>query len=97
MFDHHLLQACRGSNAAKSGVSRVSKQAALAFAKRTIARDQKFRDTGKSCFSEPALRDIIFSACNNDIKLLDVAGSGGNACNEVHTSQPESRVSGTLS
>ncbi|KAF5204852.1 spectrin beta chain, brain [Thalictrum thalictroides] len=89
--------ACRGNNGPKSGVNRVSKQAALAFVKRTIARCRKFEETGKSCFSEPALRDTIFSACTNDAKLINAACA--NPCVEVHTSQPESRASavGTIS
>ncbi|PIA28278.1 hypothetical protein AQUCO_07200140v1 [Aquilegia coerulea] len=87
--------ACRGNSGPKNGVSRVSKQAALAFVKRTIARCRKFEETGKSCFSEPALRDTIFSACTNDAKLINVAGA--NPCVEVHNSQPESRASGIVS
>lgn len=39
----------------------MSKQVALAFARRTIARCKKFEDSGASCFNEPGLRDIIFA------------------------------------
>lgn len=28
---------------------------------RTLARCRKFEETGKSCFTEPALRDVIFA------------------------------------
>ncbi|KAI3470617.1 hypothetical protein Pfo_027280 [Paulownia fortunei] len=56
------LLATRGSFASKHGIAKVSKQVALAFAKRTLARCRKFEDSGASCFSEPALRDIIFAA-----------------------------------
>ncbi|KAI3877633.1 hypothetical protein MKW92_017691 [Papaver armeniacum] len=60
--------ACRGGNYSRSGVSRVSKVAALAFVKRTITRCRKFEATGKSCFNEPSLQKIILSAsrCSND-------------------------------
>ncbi|KAL8518189.1 hypothetical protein ACS0TY_009527 [Phlomoides rotata] len=55
------LLATRGSFASKHGIPRVPKQAALGFAKRTLARCRKYEVTGKSCFSEPPLRDIIFA------------------------------------
>ncbi|KAG5237874.1 spectrin beta chain, brain [Salix suchowensis] len=54
--------ATRGSSASKFGVPKVSKQVALAFTKRTLAKCRKFEDTGKSCFCEPPLRDVIFAA-----------------------------------
>ncbi|KAK3228498.1 hypothetical protein Dsin_000379 [Dipteronia sinensis] len=53
--------ATRGSSASKSGVAKVSKQVAMAFMKRTLARCRKFEETGKSCFTEPAIRDVIFA------------------------------------
>ncbi|OVA06005.1 hypothetical protein BVC80_1707g111 [Macleaya cordata] len=86
--------ACRGSSASKSGVIKVSKQAALAFVKRTIARCRKFEDTGRSCFSEPALRDVIFSGLSgrNDAKSVDTVGAVATSI-EAHASQPESRAS----
>lgn len=39
----------------------MSKQVALAFAKRTIAKCKKFEGSGASCFNEPGLRDVIFA------------------------------------
>ncbi|XP_077241272.1 uncharacterized protein LOC143881849 isoform X2 [Tasmannia lanceolata] len=92
--------ACRGNNASKnkSGVNKVSKQAALAFVKRALARCCKFEDTGKSCFSEPALWDVISSAplYASDSKFVDRIGAGeaANPYSEVHNCQPESRASG---
>lgn len=56
-----ILQATRGSLASKNGMPKVSKQVALAFARRTLARCKKFEECGVSCFNEPALRDIIFA------------------------------------
>ncbi|KAM7267097.1 hypothetical protein ACFE04_009263 [Oxalis oulophora] len=56
------LLATKGSNAVKLGVPKVSKQIALGFMRRTLARSRKFEDTGKSCFSEPPLRDLLFTA-----------------------------------
>ncbi|CAI9773973.1 unnamed protein product [Fraxinus pennsylvanica] len=54
--------ATRGSFASKHEIAKVSKQSALAFAKRTLSRCQKFEDLGASCFTEPAIRDIVYAA-----------------------------------
>lgn len=93
------LQACRGSNTSKGVVRKVSKQVALAFVKRTLDRCQKFEETGNSCFTDPVLRDIMFSApsCNSDIKSIDCIGSGtaSNTFNEV-SHQVEVRGSGNF-
>ncbi|KAK8503526.1 hypothetical protein V6N13_094647 [Hibiscus sabdariffa] len=93
--------ACRRSNSSKSAVRKVSKQVALAFVKRTVDRCQKFDQTGKSCFSEPALQDIMFSAppCSNEAKSVDCIGSGtaSNICNETSNHQAEARGSGAVS
>lgn len=93
----NLLQACRRSCSSKSAVRKVSKQVALAFVKRTLARCRNFEDTGNGCFSEPALQDVIFSLppCNNDAKSVDCVGSGtaSNTCNEA-SHQGEARGSG---
>ncbi|KAJ6986633.1 hypothetical protein NC653_019993 [Populus alba x Populus x berolinensis] len=59
---HRKQVATRGNNASKFGVPKVSKQVALAFTRRTLAKCRKFEDTGKSCFCEPPLRDVIFAA-----------------------------------
>ncbi|KAF5446282.1 hypothetical protein F2P56_031919 [Juglans regia] len=64
--------ATRGSSASKCGVTRVSKQVALGFMKRTLTRCRTYEDTGKSCFTEPALQDLIFAApphCDAAIKF----------------------------
>ncbi|KAG8390776.1 hypothetical protein BUALT_Bualt01G0118600 [Buddleja alternifolia] len=53
--------ATRGNFASKHGIPKILKPVALAFAKRTLARCHKFEDSGTSCFSEPALRDIVFA------------------------------------
>ncbi|KAK4382565.1 hypothetical protein Sango_2859500 [Sesamum angolense] len=54
--------ATRGSIASKLGIPKVSKQVALAFAKRTLARCRKFEESGAICFSEPAFREIVYAA-----------------------------------
>ncbi|PIN14871.1 hypothetical protein CDL12_12521 [Handroanthus impetiginosus] len=55
------LLATRGSFASKHGIAKVSKQVALGFAKRTLARCRKFEESGASCFSDPALREIVYA------------------------------------
>ncbi|XP_039008513.1 uncharacterized protein LOC120136605 [Hibiscus syriacus] len=91
--------ACRGGNSSKSAVRKVSKQVALAFIKRTLGRCQKFEETGNSCFSEPALQDVMFSVqtSSNEAKSVECIGSGtaSNTCNETSNHQAEARGSGT--
>ncbi|KAK9912061.1 hypothetical protein M0R45_035936 [Rubus argutus] len=58
---YRKLLATRGSMASKFGISRVPRQIANAFMKRTLARCHKFDETGKSCFNDPALQDAIFA------------------------------------
>ncbi|XP_016719984.2 uncharacterized protein [Gossypium hirsutum] len=92
--------ACRGSNSSKSAVRKVSKQVALSFIKRTLDRCRKFEQTGNSCFSEPALQDIMFSVhpCSNEAKSVEGIGSGtaSNTCNETSNHQAEARGSGAV-
>ncbi|CAK9171263.1 unnamed protein product [Ilex paraguariensis] len=79
------LLATRGGSAAKSRVAKVSKQVALVFVKRTLARCRQFEDSGTSCFIEPALRDIIFAAplrCN-ELEATTCAGLEGSNCSFV--------------
>ncbi|KAJ6428770.1 hypothetical protein OIU84_020439 [Salix udensis] len=73
--------ATKGNNASKFGVPKVSKQVALAFTRRTLAKCRKFEDTGKSCFCEPPLRDVIFAApraivAESTICIQDPGASG---------------------
>ena len=50
-----------GPNASGSkNMNRANKQATLAFVRRTLARYQRFEETGTSCFSEPVFRDMFF-------------------------------------
>ncbi|XP_010548659.1 PREDICTED: uncharacterized protein LOC104820016 isoform X2 [Tarenaya hassleriana] len=43
----------------KSSSNKISKQAALAFIKRTLERYHQFEESGKSCFNEPAFKDMF--------------------------------------
>ncbi|XP_042428658.1 uncharacterized protein LOC122015704 isoform X3 [Zingiber officinale] len=56
---HRKLMGGRGSH--KSSITKVSKQLALSFAKRAIARCHDF-EAGQSCFSELTLQNVLMSA-----------------------------------
>ncbi|PAN16817.2 hypothetical protein PAHAL_3G086800 [Panicum hallii] len=60
---YRKLKGGRVGSSHKAGVSKsankAAKQLALAFAKRTLARCQKFDETGKSCFGEPSLWSVL--------------------------------------
>ncbi|XP_038991544.1 uncharacterized protein LOC120114832 isoform X1 [Hibiscus syriacus] len=60
---YEKYMSCWGPSATggKSSSNKMIKQSALAFVKRTLARYQKFEDTGTSCFDEPMLRDMFLS------------------------------------
>nr|XP_025683567.1 uncharacterized protein LOC112784503 isoform X3 [Arachis hypogaea] len=93
--------ACRGSKNSKGAVHKVSKQVALAFLKRTLGRCKRYEEAGISCFSEPALQNIMFSPPSrekNDGKPLDciVSGTASNTCNKA-LNQGEARKSGAVS
>jgi hypothetical protein len=45
----------------KNSNNKISKQAALAFVRRTLERCHQFEKTGKSCFSEPEIKDMFIA------------------------------------
>ncbi|CAH8271868.1 unnamed protein product [Arabidopsis lyrata] len=94
---HKKRMACCGSKAAK--VNKVTRQVALAFIRRTVARCRKFEETGFSCFADPALQDILFSSPSNDAKSSENGGSGtaSNTLNEPSNHQAEAKGSGAVS
>ncbi|CAN6336028.1 unnamed protein product [Urochloa humidicola] len=74
---YRKLKGGRVGSSHKAGVSKsankAAKQLALAFAKRTLARCQKFDETGKSCFSEPSLWSVLSAPLpSSDAKSTDV-------------------------
>ncbi|XP_045803507.1 uncharacterized protein LOC123897052 isoform X1 [Trifolium pratense] len=58
--------ATRGTIAAKYGLPKISRPVALSFMKRTLARCRMFEETGKSCFQDPAFKDILFATPVHD-------------------------------
>lgn len=74
-----MQQACKGANVSRSkNVNELSKHAVLSFVRQTLTRCQKFEDTGISCFSGPAFRDIFYSASSHcsDSECTDFNGDG---------------------
>jgi len=51
----------------------------LVFAKRTLARCQKFDETGKSCFSDPSLWSVLSAP----LPSSDAKSTEGNLCASV--------------
>ncbi|CAE5989987.1 unnamed protein product [Arabidopsis arenosa] len=45
----------------KNSNNKISKQAALAFVRRTLERCHQFEKTGRSCFSEPEFKDMFIA------------------------------------
>ncbi|GER51192.1 N-acetylmuramic acid 6-phosphate etherase [Striga asiatica] len=78
------LLATKRSFASKHGISKVSKQVALTFAKRTLTRYRKFEmDSRTSCFSDPTLRDIIFNAPPRFDETEMLTGAGQTLANDA--------------
>lgn len=57
---YEKYMACWGPTASgNKNMNRAYKQATLAFVRRTLARYRRFEETGTSCFSEPAFKDVF--------------------------------------
>ncbi|XP_030544949.1 uncharacterized protein LOC115751273 [Rhodamnia argentea] len=71
--------ATRASIASRNGIPKVPKHVAMAFTRRTLARCKEFEDTGKSCFSEPSLSEVLFAApprgCEESIRHDNLCSS----------------------
>lgn len=52
---------CGHGSGGKNSNTKMVKEAALAFVKRTLERSNEFEGTGKSCFSDPLFKDIFES------------------------------------
>lgn len=95
-------QGGRGSHGSshKSGASKVSKQLAMAFAKRTLARCRKYEETGQSCFCESILRDVLFSEPVYNSDENNAYGINSGIAPDMHVESRncllDSRVSGML-
>ncbi|KAL1544449.1 hypothetical protein AAHA92_21300 [Salvia divinorum] len=77
------LLATKGAFASKHGITKVSKQVALAFCKRTLIRCRKFEDSGISCFSEPAIREIVYAPPPQFSEMELLSGVNPAAANDA--------------
>ncbi|XP_004513449.1 uncharacterized protein [Cicer arietinum] len=72
---YEKFMACWGRNPSggRNTSSKMAKQAALGFVKRTLERCRQFEDTGKSCFNEPSFKDMFFAASSqlSIVRLVD--------------------------
>ncbi|XP_019173663.1 PREDICTED: uncharacterized protein LOC109169255 isoform X2 [Ipomoea nil] len=55
------LMASRGGNSSRKAASKVVEGKTKAFVNRTLVRYKEYESTGKSCFSEPELKEVLFS------------------------------------
>ncbi|KAG4932329.1 hypothetical protein JHK87_046331 [Glycine soja] len=60
---YEKYMACWGPSPSggKNTSNKMAKQAALGFVKRTLERCHQFKDTGKSCFSDPLFKDMFLA------------------------------------
>jgi len=59
-------------------MNRANKQATLAFIRRTLARYQRFEETGTSCFIEPVFRDMFFEVSSRkNVSAIAIDGHPG--------------------
>ncbi|XP_076920376.1 uncharacterized protein LOC143581486 [Bidens hawaiensis] len=70
----------------KSTSSKMAKQSALDFVKRTLNRCHEFETTGKSCFSEPLFKDVFHSGLSHQ----------NHAEDDVNHGQQSRKVNGTF-
>ncbi|CAK9144149.1 unnamed protein product [Ilex paraguariensis] len=97
---YEKYMSCWGPNASggKSTSSKMAKQAALAFVKRTLERCHEFEETGKSCFRDPFFRDMFLSgsSLHNEAQAADAITDGESG--KVNTSgcSMEVRTSASL-
>ncbi|KAJ4958721.1 hypothetical protein NE237_025832 [Protea cynaroides] len=84
----------------KSSSSKMAKNAALSFAKRTLERCQNYEDTGKSCFNEPLFKDLFCSVSSrlNNAERMDAMTEGepANLSADTPTHSSEVRVSASM-
>lgn len=81
---YEKYMSCNAS-AGKSASSKMAKQAASAFVKRTLDRCHMYEETGKSCFSESLFMDMFLSGLSNlnDAQSVDTV-------TEAESSKPRS-------
>ncbi|XP_019433724.1 PREDICTED: uncharacterized protein LOC109340471 isoform X4 [Lupinus angustifolius] len=61
-YQRYMACCGRSSSGGKNSSSKVAKQAALGFVRRTLERCHQFEDTGMSCFNEPLFKGMFLAA-----------------------------------
>ncbi|GAB2234829.1 hypothetical protein Droror1_Dr00004096 [Drosera rotundifolia] len=84
---------CRADQGSRRVIRRVSKQFAMGFMKRTVARCQTFELTGQSCFRQPSLQKVIFSALEGE-QTLAIGSGAEDSCPKAAKHETSSRASG---
>ncbi|XP_071696844.1 uncharacterized protein [Rutidosis leptorrhynchoides] len=79
---YQKYMSCWGPHAPKSVGSKMAKQAALAFVRRTLDQCHEFEETGKSCFTEPIYKEMF--------------RSGSSYLNDIQPDAASERVSDTI-
>ncbi|KAD5317420.1 hypothetical protein R6Q59_032759 [Mikania micrantha] len=62
---YQKYMSCWGPHAPKNVGSKIAKQAALVFVRRTLDRCHDFEATGKSCFTEPSYKEMLHSGSSH--------------------------------
>lgn len=69
---------------------KVSKQVAMGFIERTLVRCKNFELTGRSCFSEPALQNVLFASSQ-----VNEAGAVTATDGDISHGAPKCRMDAT--
>ncbi|XP_020694027.1 uncharacterized protein LOC110107921 isoform X3 [Dendrobium catenatum] len=77
---YERYMACWGPSASGTkNVNKVAKHATMAFVKRTLARFEKLKETGISCFNQPIFRDILSaSSRSSNSQTIDIPANDHN-------------------
>lgn len=63
------MQDSRSGNSSRKAANKEVEEKAKDFGNRTLDRYKEYESTGKSCFTEPGLKEVLFSPpCEKDMK-----------------------------
>nr|XP_043620428.1 uncharacterized protein LOC122592297 isoform X2 [Erigeron canadensis] len=92
-MSYQKYMSCWGPHAPKNVGSKIAKQTALGFVKRTLDRCHEFEETGKSCFAEPSYKEM-FRSGSSYLEDVQVEAATGGEFGKFYGNSIE-RVSGT--
>ncbi|XP_071721469.1 uncharacterized protein [Rutidosis leptorrhynchoides] len=95
---YQKFMSCWGPHAPKSVGSKMARQAALGFVRRTLDRCHEFETTGKSCFTEPLYKEMLRcgSSYPTDIQLDATATDATTYGNSIERVSVGAHVSPSL-